>query len=1183
MAARILLALSPSDIPLVLEAVGRLDMVTSHGLILVLPNPYQAPVVLDHLESLATGGNLSDVMDSVFVVAFNFPGNTSVPSETRRRRSVTELGYDVTPAVMSSQQSSMTREEQESRADVEPRFVSSVGKPVSKEVRGVIGSSKWLLKESGDATLPLKFSKQALLGKGGNDKRIFDSSRNPPSLREMLRRKGQLSVRDNQDGDIRQWVVEEHKPHQHHHHHHHHHHDYDSSQSLSSSTRSPHTIHRRAAANLDQSNSGAVSAAPPPDLMTDSELSQLLDSKDLLGLHDTVLALGYILDQQHSNPSLALPPVNFTADFQGAMGTVEVESNQRSFDAVVYDYEARSGFVERWYFNSTSPDTWQVTQAGSVVWPRGQVLGADDCFLLERSCEREGFDATVIVAIFSSIVGLALIVTVVVFFVKHYWAKNELTKGPNKIILSPDDLVFLLKKDMGKGSKLLKSRSNLLESRPDLLRGSDAHRSTGSINELSDFTQTARYNGDLVHVKELKVKNFEMKSKTYTFVRMLRDIRHENVNPYVGFLSDPERPAMVMEYCIRGSLKDMLQNEDIKLDWDFKLSLLTDLVRGLRYLHNCPLKIHGHLTSRNCVIDSRFVLKITDYGIPGFLEKMKTSRDLEATDLLWTAPEMLRDEALLQRGTEKGDVYSLSIIFQEVALRTEPYSSHSLTPEEIIKKVRKPPPLCRPSVSPQAAPPQFIQTMKQCWAEMPDMRPTVEEVYEQFKKLTGGKKANIVDTMFKMLEKYSNDLEDIVAERTEQLEEEKKKTDQLLFRMLPSTVAESLKSGRTVEAETFSEVTIYFSDIVGFTTISALSTPMQVVDLLNDLYTMFDATIERYDVYKVETIGDAYMVVSGLPLRNGNRHAGEVSTMALDLLSQCGHFTIQHMPHVPLRLRIGLHTGSCVAGVVGLTMPRYCLFGDTVNTASRMESTGAAFRIHISETCKNILDDLGGYHVDFRGETELKGKGIHKTWWLVGKEGVEFELPEPPPLHGTSRIPPFRRTLLVPPPDKTKAEEEQEEEKENQEQEKAEKVQTLAAWHRLLIGTTRWEEEEEGETPASTVAGGSLQTGTPLRALKDLVLGRGSHPPAEDSRLQSHRAAAGELGGGNGERGKGCEHGKGDRGGGGGAGDVQTHHQHHSMSSLPDGRATDMGVSNSGRKGGRGEEGGNSLTPVSEV
>ncbi|CAG5123867.1 unnamed protein product, partial [Candidula unifasciata] len=368
--------------------------------------------------------------------------------------------------------------------------------------------------------------------------------------------------------------------------------------------------------------------------------------------------------------------------------------------------------------------------------------------------------------------------------------------------------------------------------------------------------------------------------------------------------------------------------------------------------------------------------------------------------LLWSAPELLRDPNLLQRGTEKGDIYAVSIIFQEVALRTEPYSTTGLTPEEIVRKLKKPPPLIRPSVTPQAGPPLFIQIMKQCWSEMPEMRPHVDEIYDQFKKLTGGKKANIVDTMFKMLEKYSTDLEDIVAERTMQLEEEKKKTDQLLFRMLPSTVAESLKIGRTVEAECFDEVTIYFSDIVGFTTISAMSTPMQVVDLLNDLYSMFDATINNHDVYKVETIGDAYMVVSGLPIRNGNRHAGEIATLALVLLSQCGKFTIRHMPHVPLRLRIGLHTGSCVAGVVGLTMPRFCLFGDTVNTASRMESSGAAFRVHISEACKTALDVLGGFKTEYRGQIELKGKGMHNTYWLVGKEGFDKELPEPPPLVG---------------------------------------------------------------------------------------------------------------------------------------------------------------------------------------
>lgn len=218
------------------------------------------------------------------------------------------------------------------------------------------------------------------------------------------------------------------------------------------------------------------------------------------------------------------------------------------------------------------------------------------------------------------------------------------------------------------------------------------------------------------------------------------------------------------------------------------------------------------------------------------------------------------------------------------------------------------------------------------------------------------------------------------------------------------------------------QVTIYFSDIVGFTELSANSTPLQVVNFLNDLYTVFDRVIKGYDVYKVETIGDAYMVVSGeqkccvfsletsclaptgLPIKNSNRHVGEIASMALELLQAVTVHRISHRPNDVLMLRIGIHTGPVVAGVVGLTMPRFCLFGDTgkrlfvtlhlvsrltgifaVNTASRMESCGEPLKIHISPQCKEKLDKLGGYTTKERGIVHMKGKGDVTTYWLIGR------------------------------------------------------------------------------------------------------------------------------------------------------------------------------------------------------
>ncbi|XP_062993291.1 retinal guanylyl cyclase 1 [Elgaria multicarinata webbii] len=679
----------------------------------------------------------------------------------------------------------------------------------------------------------------------------------------------------------------------------------------------------------------------------------------------------------------------------------------------------------------------------TVHWPHSSSPDTDsNCWFDSVSICTGGVNAGFILFLFLAVIGLVMGGVALAFHLRRKFQHAQLMKGPNKIVLTMDDLTFIntqsSKKKMDDSHPSLGGRSmvdmksiksvaaNAENTNVAVAEGDDKQKASSHVPLLLLLFNTqgiiAAVQGDWVWLKKFPgEKHIEIKPATKTAFCKLRDLRHENVNLFLGFFHDCGIFAIVSEHCTRGSLEDLIRNEDMKLDWMFKSSLLLDLIKGMKYLHHHEFP-HGRLKSRNCVVDGRFVLKVTDHGYNELLEAQKIIREpMKPEDRFWTAPELLRDSSQERKGTFRGDVYSISIIMQEVICRAAPYCMLDMSPEEIIKKVEKPPPLCRPSVSVDQAPMECIQLMKQCWSEQPERRPSINQIFDQFKSINKGRKTNIIDSMLRMLEQYSSNLEDLIRERTEELEVEKQKTDKLLTQMLPPSVAEALKTGQPVEPEYFEEVTLYFSDIVGFTTISAMSEPIEVVDLLNDLYSLFDAIIGSHDVYKVETIGDAYMVASGLPKRNGNRHAGEIANMSLDILSAVGSFRMRHMPEVPVRIRIGLHSGPCVAGVVGLTMPRYCLFGDTVNTASRMESTGLPYRIHVNIRTVEILHSLKeGFKLDLRGKTELKGKGVEETFWLSGRQGFNKPIPTPPDLqpgasnHGISleEIPEDRKKKL---------------------------------------------------------------------------------------------------------------------------------------------------------------------------
>ncbi|ELT98088.1 hypothetical protein CAPTEDRAFT_128612, partial [Capitella teleta] len=514
------------------------------------------------------------------------------------------------------------------------------------------------------------------------------------------------------------------------------------------------------------------------------------------------------------------------------------------------------------------------------------------------------------------------------------------------------------------------------------------------------FIERAQYKGGVVATKVIRKQRLKLDRKLLLEMRNMTNVKSMYMATFIGATIEPPLTE-VWEYYTKGGLQDVLWNDNMKLDDMFKYSIGNDVLKGLIYIHSGPLKVHGRLKSTNVVVDGRWTCKLTDYGLETLRDGQQDDPELSDhhrySSLYWTAPELMTSTSkdgfpTVQSKTVAGDIYAAAVILKEVFARNEPYSEYDdLSPIDIIEKVRSPVQTnCepfRPSLSEISV--QQSSEVKEAiikgWAQNPLARPSAQAMQTELQKINPNKSSNVADNMAKMMERYSNNLEELVAERTQQVEEEKKKSEHLLYRMLPKTVADNLKAGVPLEAEDYDAVTIYFSDIVKFTNLSAESTPMQVVELLNKLYTIWDAIIANHDVYKVETIGDAYMVVSGVPERNRDNHAPEIANTALDLLSGIMDFKVPHKPDYQLRIRIGLHTGSVVAGVVGQAMPRYCLFGSAVNTAAMFEAGGSPMRIHISEPTYKLLCKFHGYQIADRGsDLDCKGGVKLHSYWLIG-------------------------------------------------------------------------------------------------------------------------------------------------------------------------------------------------------
>ena len=220
------------------------------------------------------------------------------------------------------------------------------------------------------------------------------------------------------------------------------------------------------------------------------------------------------------------------------------------------------------------------------------------------------------------------------------------------------------------------------------------------------------------------------------------------------------------------------------------------------------------------------------------------------------------------------------------------------------------------------------------------------------------------------------------------IREQRDQADRLLFNVLPKTIAERLKQSHETIAEEFSSASVLFADIVNFTPISARFGPHEVVNMLDELFSRFDELVDKYGVEKIQVAGDGYMVAAGVPVPRPD-HATVLARLALDMLEIVQSEEFLDGKH-PIELRIGLNSGPLIAGVIGRKRFVYALWGDMVNTASRMESHGVRGKIQITSATYELVRDE--FECEYVGEISIKGKGLMEAWHLISEKKKEAEL-----------------------------------------------------------------------------------------------------------------------------------------------------------------------------------------------
>merc|ERR1711988_258136 len=388
-------------------------------------------------------------------------------------------------------------------------------------------------------------------------------------------------------------------------------------------------------------------------------------------------------------------------------------------------------------------------------------------------------------------------------------------------------------------------------------------------------------------------------------------------------------------------------------------------------MHSLGL-LHADMKSLNVFVSSGMDDKIGDFGCT-----CKAGKQQVTGTPAWMAPELLEDKSY---NTYSSDMYAVGMTLWELWTCRQLFCEYDDLELEIFMTTLTRD-VCggkRPDIREHEIPTEIKELIVQCWRAEPEKRLDALQLDNSLTALAG-------NVEFKS--KYEESKDEEAAS--------------LLYKILPAQIADQVKRGEQVEPIHCDVVTILFSDIVGFTEISSKLSSQEVMEMLQRLYVEFDNLTTKHKLFKVETIGDAYMVCGGL-FNHEDVQSQMIVRQGIEMIRAAAKIPVhKDRPEMgTIRIRVGAHSGPVVASVVGQLNPRFCLFGDTVNHASRMESNSIVQRFQISADLKQRLAvEAPEFNIALRGQIPIKGKGMQWTYWVEGTNPKQVSLQEefPPP------------------------------------------------------------------------------------------------------------------------------------------------------------------------------------------